>query len=498
MLDWLIALAAGTLAAILAYGWRPAYWPLAVSRALVAVLAVALFLDAPLGARSAPAIVALDVSQSWMRGGDTTAFAQARQLAAQRSDRILLFGDSVREVAGARVPLPSDRRSLLAPLVARAAADGRPLLVISDGEADDPEVLSSLPLGSRVVVQDRRPVVDLAVSNLRVPRIAVSGDTARITVDLSAGPLEVPGGALRIDVDQRPATSLGLDAMPPFGERSIDLQVRLPPTAGWIQLRAVVQVAGDLEPRNDTLVATLRLTSAARALLVSTNPDLDVRELGTVLRGIVSLPSRGYLRVATGQWREEGTLAPVAEEAVRSAIRTASLLVIHGDTAFFGPPRTLGAGGLLLVVSPGVESGEWFATGTLASPLAAPLAGLEWDSLPPLQVGAAAGGASFALLEVRRGRRLERAAVGFGWEQPRRVVVVNASGFWRWRMRGGAGAAAHAAFWGAILDWLAAEDRPVGVAPLASVYRDGDRIAWIRGRGVDSTLKAVILSYEER
>ena len=63
---------------------------------------------------------------------------------------------------------------------------------------------------------------------------------------------------------------------------------------------------------------------------------------------------------------------------------------------------------------------------------------------------------------------------------------------------GGAAAAAHAAFWGAILDWLAAEERPLGVAPLASLYREGDRIAWIRGSRSDSTLKAVILSYETR
>jgi hypothetical protein len=502
MFDWILSLLAGVAAAFLAYGWRPQrrWIALLAARVLSVLLATALFLDAPLGSRSRSPIVALDVSGSWTRGGDRAAFARAKAIAAQRSSegRIAIYGDSLREASVGAIQLPSDSRSLVGPLVARAAASGRPVLLISDGEADDPEALRSLPAGSELLVLDRSPAVDLAVANLRLPRSALAGDTVRVGVDVAAGALPVPAGTLTFALDNLRLASVALDSMPPFGERSLEVHLRLPDRAGWALLRVVAQVPRDAEPSNDTLTAVLGVAREAQAVLVSTSPDLDVRALGTVLRGIVSLPTRGYLRVAPGQWREEGTLAAVSEDLVRQAVRNAPLLLLYGDTAFFGPPRALGAGGVLLVVPPGIESGEWFATGSAASPLSSLLAGLEWDSLAPLSVGPVPRGATFNLLEVRRARRLERSFVGSGWESPRRVVVVNASGFWRWRQHGGAAALAHAAFWSGILDWLAAEDRQRGIATGASFYREGDVLTWIRGRGADSVVQVVLQSLSTR
>ena len=62
------------------------------------------------------------------------------------------------------------------------------------------------------------------------------------------------------------------------------------------------------------------------------------------------------------------------------------------------------------------------------------------------------------------------------------LALVAASGFWRWRFRGGALAAAHTAFWGSIIDWLAAEQADARAAsPADGALREGFRAGRIKG-----------------
>jgi len=69
----------------------------------------------------------------------------------------------------------------------------------------------------------------------------------------------------------------------------------------------------------------------------------------------------------------------------------------------------------------------------------------------------------------------------------RRVVVVSAAGLWRWRFRGGAGASAFTALWGAIFDWLATEHADErAVVPADGLVREGDSLRWRRGAYTDS------------
>src|SRR6185503_15144208 len=154
MLIWLIAAIAGLAAALLAYGSRPAGLGVAAAalRAISAAGCVALLLDAAVGVRhKAPPIVAIDVSESWLRGRDSSAFRTAFERArAEASDSLLVFGDSVR--AGKRDLVAADRASHLRPVTEHALASGRPLVVYTDGELDDADALGALPSGSVIHV----------------------------------------------------------------------------------------------------------------------------------------------------------------------------------------------------------------------------------------------------------------------------------------------------------------------------------------------------------
>ncbi len=497
MLTWLIAAASGIGAAIYAYGTRPKGLArvAAVLRALVVTALVALLLDAAVGMqRTASPIVALDVSSSWRRGRDSTAFTEARRAArAQATDSLLVFGDSVRgDRSTLRVPM--DGASRVHPVVENALAAGRPLVLYTDGELDDPTTLNGLPRGSQVVVSPTASVRDAAVAELRAPRAVVTGDTLDVQVTIAAGPLGASAGRVHVTLGTRAAPAVALDSLGPFGERTLRAKLQVPGGAGPTLLQAVVASDGDQEARNDSLAVAIDLSPGAGAVIVSTSPDLDVRELTAVLRGTVSLPTRGFFRVAPGVWREEGAMAAVSEESVRQSARSAPMLVLHGDTAVFGDPRALTRGSLLLFAPPKESTGEWYATGAPPSPVSSALSGSPWDSLPPLEVTSTMPTGETEVLETRRARRLERRVAIVAWERPRRIVVVGASGFWRWRFRGGAGVGVHTALWGSLLDWLAAEHGDArAVVPIEGTLRAGMPIHWRRGSAEDSLVQAVLV-----
>ena len=117
MTIWMAAVVGGVLLALLSYRWRgAALGPtllVALLRALALTLLIALLLDAVAGLpRPVPPIVALDVSQSWLRGGDTLAWHNARaRVRSVATDTLFLAGDSVR--AGAVPEKPTDAATRL-------------------------------------------------------------------------------------------------------------------------------------------------------------------------------------------------------------------------------------------------------------------------------------------------------------------------------------------------------------------------------------------------
>ena len=495
MLSWTLAAVAGLAIAVAQYVWREprsggAATAAALRGAAIALL-IALVLGAPAGSsRATPPLVALDVSASWRRGGDQEAWTRAlARIAETGADTVLLLGDSLR--AGAPPAEPGDRQSRVRPAVDRALASGRPLLLVTDGEVEDPEAVLALPGQSRIEVVPRAAVLDAALLALELPRAAVGGDTVETRVSIGAGAGGAGPAIVAVHANERELASVNVDSLAAYAERDVVLSLRLPAAEGPTLVRATIRSRGDAEPGNDTLRAVVDLSRAAGVVFVSTSPDYDARYALAVLRGALALPTRGYLRVAAGEWRHDGSLAPVPESQVREALRSAPVAVIHGDSLVFGSPRAATRGALALLAPPEqrVRGGDWYAVGAPASPIAPTLSALQWDSLAPLEPSGASLRGDWVVLEVARARRFERRPVIAGTESPRRVIGVGASGFWRWHFRGGASAEAFSTLWGTIFDWLAAArdvGRPVSVD--ASFVRAGEPIPWRRGAAADSVI----------
>lgn len=498
MLLWLIALAVGVALAALQYGRRALesrVLPLAGARALAGALVTALVLGAP-GGRSARVVpdVALDASESWLRGSpDSAAWRTALDSARRIGGALRIFGDSLRD--GRPDGAPADHASSLRAVADAASSTGRPTVVITDGEPDEPEVLAGMPHGSRTIVIRRTERPDVAISGMDAPRSLLVGDTTTVTITVIAGGVGGPAGAVELLLDDAVLARAELPPLTAYAERAVAF--RIVPGGGERggALRAIVRAAGDAEPRNDTLAVGVDVTQAPGAVFVSTAPDYDAREAIAALRGVTSLPTRAYYRLSPGNWRVEGSLSRAEESAVREAVRSAPLVVLHGDTSAFGPPRAATRGALLLIAPPAADEGEWFASGAPASPLAPAFAALPFDSLPPLDVSADLPHGEWVGLTARRaGAGGERRSALVGWEVPRRVAVLAASGMWRWRFRGGVRADAYAAFFGGLYDWLAAgrTDRRAAV-PDAVPVRAGMPIRWRRGAPADSVASVVLV-----
>lgn len=474
MLTWLLAILLGVVIAALGYfGARPLPRGLLALRAGGATLVAALLLDAPMAPpRPLAPWVALDASASW--GTDSLRWRAARATAdsalASGGDSLLLFGNAVR--GAALMPaVPTDPASIVGDIVELARAQGRPVVVVSDGQLDDVERLRELPVGSQLLLPAPETSPDVGVAPLAAPDAALIGDTIVVPVLVRANGVAGSGArTLTLRLGDRDVATEALDAFAPGAERELRLRLVVPALEGVQPLVATLG-AGDARAGNDTARTTVSISGAATVAMISTSPDEDARFALALLRQTQRGAVRGYWRVAPGQWREGDALRPVGEDVVRRAFGSASLVVLHGDTAYFGPARTRARGALVLMPSIGA-SDEYYATGAGDSPLRAALGDLPFEDLPPLRVGPSARDALPALLARRARRTDERAVVALREGEPR-TAIVTAAGFWRWRTRGGRGAQAFDALWGSIFDWVAASSAPRRVAhPAAALGRE--------------------------
>lgn len=484
-LGWGLALGAGLLVSWIAYPttavarFRTALQAL---RVLAVVLVVALLFDLPIAAARPPApLVALDVSASWTRGGDSTAWRSALDSAnsAGAPGQIVLFGDSVR--AATMPSQPADLSTLVGPVIQRAVAAGQRVVIITDGGLDDPDVLQQAVAGSRVVVLKPAGTPDRAIADMSAPGEGRIGDTivvqARVTADAAA----TAGTTVRWLLDSKP---LGESPVPPMaagGEAVIEGRIVIPPGDSIAVLRAAL-ASGDVQPRNDSLAAAFRRGARQRVVIVSSAPDADVRDVAFALRANVALPTDVYFRISPGRWVRDNTFAPVEEATVRAAVRGATLAVLHGDTTVMGPPASLGTRALLLLSPPEGEAPELTVRAAPSSPLQASLSGMVVESLPPLMAISPARGGVAALNAAPGATTTGAMPIVAAVDGDVRRVVVSAAGYSRWRARGGVSEAAFQALVGAATDWLlGARGRAAVAVPASAVVRAGTAVRWRRG-----------------
>jgi hypothetical protein len=494
MLSWLVALVVGSAFAILQYrlGGARNQVRLQALRGVAVTASIAVLLNAPVGcSRSVRPYAALDASASWRVAGDSAVWRRAVEAADSiGADTTLLVGDSVR--AGDPPDAPSDGASHVGPLVERALGAGRAVAFVTDGRVDDPERLQELPSGSSVILLEGATRRDAALASLSVPPAAVTGDSIDIGAVVAAGSGGTAGGRVELAIDGASIGMQAIDSMSPFAEREVRWRLGAGSQPGQRLVRVVVTVPGDVLPRNDTLYASLEIAAGASAVFASTAPDFDARYALDVLRGTLAVPTRGYYRVAPGQWRVDGSLAAVSEEEVKRNLSEAPIVVLHGDTAAFGPPRVYVRGSLALFAPPVARGDEYYPTSAPPSPLMSTFSTLPWDSLPPIEVGEAPRDVEWTALSAKRGRRLDERRVVVGTSTPRRTVVVSAAGLWRWRFRGGRTADTFVSLWGSVFDWLAGETVDLrGARPATPWVRVGEAVRWRRGGMKDSAATVI-------
>jgi hypothetical protein len=430
----------------------------------VLALIAALLVNPPLGElRSSRPLVALDVSLSWMRAADSTAWVRARRLARELGgDSLLLVGSTLRN--GAPPARPSDTAARMFEAAERAQLAGRPLVLITDGELreDAPRFRARLPAGSRteVVLPARFP--DAAVTALEAPSAALAGDSVTLQVRVAAGSGVPPAVEVVASADGQAVARRRIAPLGAWEQRTVPITVRLPPGPPESRLLVVLSAPGDGEPRNNSAARTIHRGQRVTALAVSTAPDFDFREIVRVMRGALPMAVPARFRVARDRWVDDSGRV-LTEARLRVELGQAHVVLLHGDTGYFGPPREVARGSLALI-SPPADDSEWYLAAAPASPLAPILGALPFDSLPPVAVGPVPASGT-PLIEMRASG--ERRQIGATLEEgDRRVITVPVRGTARWSLRGGTAGDAFASFWGAMLAALA--DRPGSGIPAAT------------------------------
>jgi len=478
---------------------------LALLRA-VGLGALLLLLFNPTRSRSAvtttPPLVLLDASLS-MRGANgpwRAALDSARRLAGPGGGTIWRFGDAV--TAFDTGP-PATGASRLGPALAAAGARGGPLVVITDGAiADTIDLPADLRRRPRIVVLPRAPFFDAYVAAVEAPRRVSAADTIRLRVAYGTAGTRAatPARTATLTVSSRGRRLTTHDvALPDSGALTTEMAfpaARL--SAGWSVLEVRLEGAGDVEPRDDARRIAIDVSPQPTVVVLAAPPDWESRFFAKTIADVARVPVRVFVETEPGRWRDGTTLVPVAGDAVGRAAAGARLLALFGD------PRRLARyrrrAGLIAWPLMAERSGDWYVDPPPASPLAGALAGVAWDSLPPVTALAdqPTDSGGVVLLTGRLARRgpPRTLAVLHDSAGSRRVSVAG-TGLWRWAFRGGAPGEAYRAFVAAVTDWLLGTSAQGAgrVEPLATEATNGTPVRWRwTGRAVPRPLPIMLES----
>jgi len=427
----------------------PGLGPAVLGRAAAWAALALLLLNAAAPSRPADRVplVLLDTSPSLEAAGGRA--REARALADSLGE--------VRPFAG----------SLLRPALTAAAASGRPVVVVTDGEVrDQADLPPDLLAAAAIRVLPREPRPDRALVRVEGPHRIAAGDSLTLRAELRAFGDAVPSGPVAVEARIGGRVLASASVRPGAGGAATVVleagRVSLPPGEHLVEV--AITTPADGEPRTDRRLHLLAVAATPGVVLVADPGGWESRFLYRALVEVAELPVEGFLRLEPGRWRRMRDLSPVGEPVLREAVRQADLLVTVGSApAFAAGSRARGRWEWPLEVP---LEGDWYLTPAAMSPLASALAGIPPDSLPPATALAplVPDDGSWVALTAQAGRRgAERAAVVGRIEGSRRRMLVGAAGLWRWALRGGTAAEAYRAWVAASASWLlATEDSATG------------------------------------
>jgi len=443
-----------------------------------------------LGLGDAPRLVLLDASLSMAGRGShwTAALDSARALA--RGDLIWRFGA---RVAGFDSTAPRDGASRLGPALAAAAARGGPVAIVTDGVISDPaDVPADLLRRARVVVLPRTPFFDAFVSDVTGPSRIAAGDTLRLRVSYGAAGKRERGNGKRAATLVASAGGRRIASrvvnLPDSGIVSTDLPFPVSrfPFPGWVAVEVGLEGVGDEEPRDDARSFVLQVSPQPSIVVLASPPDWDTRFLAHALEAVAHAAVKVLVAADPGgtRWRDAATLAAVPTGEVARAVRGAELLVEAGEPATF--TRVSSSRGAVLLWPLGRrQEGDWYVQSPAASPIAGELAGVVWDSLPPVtalgELAPPPDSSTAIVLTARLARRgPPRPVIALSQRDGKRRAVIAAGGLYRWAFRGGASGEAYRALVAGLTDWLLAGGnvREERFLPVATVTPNGLPVQW--------------------
>ena len=444
-----------------------------------------------LGVGDAPRLVLLDASLSMAGQGGHWAAALDTARALARGDVIWRFGA---RVTAFDTLAPRDGATRLAPALAAAAARGGPVAIVTDGAISDrTDAPADLLRFARIVVLPRTPFFDAFVSDVTGPSRIAAGDTIRLRVSYgAAGKRERGNGkgtaVLGANVAGRRIVSRVV-TLPDSGIVSTDLSfpVSRLPFPGWVAVDVRLEGVSDSEPRDDARTVVLRVSAPPSIVLLASPPDWDTRFLAHALEDVAQAAVKVFVAADPGgtRWRDAATLAAVRPGEVARAVHGAALLVEAGDPATFA--RVTAKGALLVWPLGRRQEGDWYVQPPAASPIAGALAGVAWDSLPPVTalaelaaISPSDSSAATALTARLARRGPPRVVIALSQRDGKRRATIAAGGLYRWAFRGGASGEAYRAVVAGLTDWLLAGGAAGGerFLPVTTVTPNGLPLQW--------------------
>lgn len=226
-------------------------------------------------------------------------------------------------------------------------------------------------------------------------------------------------------------------------------------------LRCRLRAPDDLVPGDDERILLIRVADSPAVIALLDPLDWEGRFLVGELNSITNTTVLAYAHVGSNRWVDVATGYPASRETVVDAAERAELLLSRGAPGIAPVSSRLRAIWNWPTVPSASSAGsedEWYLSSRVpASPLGGQLTAVQWDSVPPV-VGLETQGVEsrgWVGLTAQRGRRGAQRPVLLGNDSAgSRSLMTLGTGWWRWRLRGGAAREAYRSVLAAGVDWL--------------------------------------------